>query len=105
MANTRYTLGLANVLVDGRRIIRLLQRPIAGGTVVSIKELATRIKEAVGYEGDLEFDASKPDGMPLKGLDSTRLAAMGWKPNTSLTEGLASTYHWYTNNLKVGVGS
>lgn len=78
---------------------------IAGGAVISIKELAVRIKEIVGYDGNLEFDTTKPDGMQLKGLDSTKLRALGWNPNTSLNEGLASTYRWYKNNVKVGVGS
>jgi GDP-L-fucose synthase len=62
------------------------------GQDLSIRELAEMIREVVGYDGRLEFDASKPDGMPRKALDGRRLAALGWTPRTSLREGLARTY-------------
>jgi GDP-L-fucose synthase len=61
----------------------------------SIKEIADMIREVVGYTGELKFDPSKPDGMPAKLLDSTRLQQMGWKPQTSTRQGLAITYEWY----------
>ena len=65
------------------------------GTDVSISELAEQVKEVVGYSGDLKYNPSRPDGMPLKSLDSTNLAGMGWKPRTSFHNGLAQTYSWY----------
>jgi GDP-L-fucose synthase len=71
---------------------------IGGGEDLSIKELATMIKEVVGYSGELQFDASKPDGMPLKSLDSGPLLEMGWRPANSLREGLAITYKWFLEN-------
>jgi GDP-L-fucose synthase len=61
----------------------------------SIKEIAGMIRAVVGYTGELTFDHSKPDGMPAKLLDSTRLEQMGWKSQTSTRQGLAITYEWY----------
>jgi GDP-L-fucose synthase len=68
---------------------------IGGGSVLSIKELAKLIKGVVGYQGELHFDTSKLDGMPLKALDSTELTAMGWQARTSFSAGLAATYRWF----------
>lgn len=68
---------------------------VGTGQEVSIGELAQRVCRAVGYEGRLTFDTSKPDGMPRKLLDSTRMLATGWRPHTGLDEGLAETYRWY----------
>jgi len=65
------------------------------GTDVSIAELAQLICKVVGFNGDLSFDDSKPDGTPRKLLDVSRLAAMGWKASTPLEDGLARTYRWY----------
>ena len=73
---------------------------IGFGTDVSIAELAKTVKEVVGFKGRLEFDTSKPDGMPRKLVDSTRMEQLGWKANTSLREGLASVYAWYLDKLK-----
>lgn len=68
---------------------------IGTGTDVSIKELAELIKEVVGYKGELVFDSTKPDGMPKKLLDVTKLNATGWKSKIQLRDGLARTYDWY----------
>lgn len=62
------------------------------GITTSIAELAETICEVVGYEGELRFDRSKPDGMPLKGLDSAALRALGWTPKYDLRTGLITTY-------------
>jgi len=72
-------------------------RPInlGGGQTVSIAQLAAQIKEVVDYPGKLEFDRSKPDGMPFKALDASRLLALGWRPGVGLREGLEQTYAWY----------
>jgi GDP-L-fucose synthase len=61
----------------------------------SIKEIAEMIREVVGYRGELSFDHSRPDGMPAKLLDASRLQQMGWKPRTSIREALAMTYEWF----------
>ena len=59
---------------------------------LSIAEVAETVKQIVGYTGKLEFDATKPDGAPLKRLDASRLCAMGWKPRVDFAEGLRETY-------------
>ena len=68
---------------------------IGTGTDVSIRELAEMICEVVGYEGTLEFDASKPDGTPRKLLDVSRMGALGWRAPTALRDGLERTYEWF----------
>lgn len=68
------------------------------GEDVTICELAERVARIVGVDGALKFDASRPDGVPRKLLDSSRLRAMGWVPKTDLEEGLRSTYKWYLDN-------
>ncbi len=66
---------------------------IGSGIDQSIGDLAQAVKEAVGYEGKLTFDTSKPDGTPRKLLDSTRIQASGWNPVISLQDGLKTTYN------------
>jgi GDP-L-fucose synthase len=61
----------------------------------TILELAGEVARVVGFEGELRFDASKPDGTPRKLLDVSRLSAMGWKPQVPLREGLQRTYRWF----------
>lgn len=65
------------------------------GVDTSIRELAELIARTVGYQGELAFDASKPDGAPRRLLDSGRLAALGWKARTPLADGLDAMYRWY----------
>jgi len=72
---------------------------VGSGEEVTIKDLARLVMEVVGFEGELRFDAAKPDGTPRKAMDSARLAALGWRASTSLREGLASTYAWYRANI------
>jgi len=68
---------------------------IGSGTETSISELAEAIAGAVGFGGDLKFDASKPDGALRKILDSKKLTALGWKPRYSLQSGMKHAYDWY----------
>lgn len=68
---------------------------ISAGVGVSIRELAQAIQQAVGFQGELVFDRSKPDGMPVKLLDSSKAQAQGWAAETSLEQGLANMYAWY----------
>lgn len=68
------------------------------GSDSSIKELAELIREVVNYSGELQFERSQPDGMPAKLLDSSRLKAMGWTPQTSIRTALAATYRWFLEN-------
>lgn len=65
---------------------------IGVGDDLTIAELATLVATAVGYQGKIAFDSSKPDGTPRKLLDSGRLHGLGWRATTSLTDGLASAY-------------
>ena len=68
------------------------------GEDITIKELAELIKQVVGFEGEIEWDSSKPDGTPRKLLDVTRLEAFGWKAQISLEEGIRKTYEWFIEN-------
>lgn len=72
---------------------------IGTGSDISIKELALKIKALVNYEGKLVFDSSKPDGMPKKLLDVTRIHDAGWHHKIEFDEGLKSTYNWYLKNV------
>lgn len=65
------------------------------GEDISISELATLIGAIVGFEGRIEFDASKPDGTPRKLLDVGKISALGWQARISLRDGIQSTYDWY----------
>ncbi len=71
---------------------------VGSGEEVSIIELAEKIKNIVGFKGDLSFDNSKPDGNPRKFLDSKLINDLGWKSKISLDEGLKLTYDWYKEN-------
>jgi GDP-L-fucose synthase len=62
---------------------------------VSIKELAELIRSIVGFEGEIEWDSSRPDGTPRKLLDSSRISNLGWKAEINLLEGIESTYAWF----------
>jgi GDP-L-fucose synthase len=65
------------------------------GEYTSIADLAAAIQEVVGYRGALQFDRTRPDGMPFKGLDSSALHALGWRPAWTLRRGLKQTYDWF----------
>lgn len=71
---------------------------VGTGEDISIKELAITIQQLVGYKGKLVFDATKPDGMPKKLLDVSRLRATGWKHQTSFEGGLKKTIEWFKKN-------
>ncbi len=73
---------------------------VGTGQDVSIKELAYMIKDIVGYEGNLVFDTTKPDGMPKKLLDVSRMSELGWKSKTQLKDGLENTFKWFKENEK-----
>jgi GDP-L-fucose synthase len=72
---------------------------VGTGIDVSIKELATLIKEVVGFEGNLVFDTTKPDGMPMRRLDVSKLSNYGWHANTELKDGLEKTFKWFIENI------
>ncbi len=68
---------------------------VGTGEDLSIKALAQKVANAAGFTGQIEWDASKPDGTPRKVLDVSRMKALGWKPTITLDEGIASTIAWY----------
>jgi GDP-L-fucose synthase len=68
---------------------------VGSGTDVTIDELAELVMQAVGLDGALEHDLSRPDGTPRKLMSNQRLAAMGWSPRIALPEGLKTTYQWF----------
>lgn len=70
---------------------------IGYGEDFTIRELAETIKKVVGYQGEIVWDTTKPDGTPKRLLDSSKLFKLGWKPKTTLEEGLTQTVNWYIN--------
>ena len=72
---------------------------IGVGEDIKIKDLARLVKEIVGFEGEIKHDLSKPDGTPRKLLDVSKIKELGWKPRTSLEEGIKRTYEWYVKQM------
>ena len=72
---------------------------IGSGEEISIEDLSMLIKKITNFNGEIEFDVSKPDGNPRKLLDSEKINSLGWNSKISLEEGIESTYSWYINNL------
>lgn len=73
---------------------------VGSGCEVSMKQLADIVKAVVGYEGEIRYDISKPDGMPRRIVDSSRINAMGWRAGTALEEGIKKEYLWYLENAE-----
>lgn len=71
---------------------------IGSGEEVTIKDLALLVKEVVGFEGELVFDTSKPDGTPRKLCDVSKLHGLGWRHRKNLKEGIAAVYQWFREN-------
>jgi GDP-L-fucose synthase len=73
---------------------------IGWGKDISIEELAILIKKTVGFDGDIVFDTTKPDGTPQKLLDVARMAELGWKAKITLKDGISQVYRWYLENSR-----
>jgi len=73
---------------------------IGSGAEISIANLAREIAAVTGYGGAITFNPARPDGAPRKVMDCSRIIAMGWKPQTRLTEGLRQAYAWYLQTLR-----
>ena len=71
------------------------RQSVGTGEDLAIHELAEMIAETVGYRGSVQFDHTRPDGMPRKQLDVSRLNPLGWSARIPLREGTAATYEWY----------
>ncbi len=73
---------------------------IGYGSDVTVRELAETVKRVVGFEGQIVWDKSKPDGTPRKLMDSSRLFAMGWKPEVDLEKGIRLAYQDFLGKLE-----
>jgi GDP-L-fucose synthase len=71
---------------------------IGWGEDISVRELAELVRRIVGFSGRLEFDSTKPDGVPRKLLDVSRMTALGWSPKIRLEEGIVSSHRWFVSN-------
>lgn len=71
---------------------------IGVGEDMSIRGLAEIIRKVVGYQGEIEYNTSKPDGTPRKLVDVTKINDLGWKATTSLEDGILKAYDWFLNN-------
>jgi GDP-L-fucose synthase len=71
---------------------------VGTGRDISIGDLATLVKDIVGFEGELKFNSTMPDGTPRKLLDVDKISKLGWQANIPLKEGLSKTIDWYQNN-------
>jgi len=74
---------------------------IGSGSEVTILELSDLIREVVGYQGEIIFNKSMPDGNNKKLLDSSKITNLGWSPKINLKDGLNSTYSWFLKNIKL----
>ena len=72
---------------------------IGSGEEISIKNLAYLVARTVGYDGQIKFDTTKPNGTKRKLLDTYKINSMGWKPLIKLEQGLLDTYKWYLANI------
>ncbi len=72
---------------------------VGTGTDHSVRELSDLVKGVVGFDGDVVFDTSKPTGMLLKRLDSSKIHALGWHPKNEIRGGLREAYHWFLQNI------
>ncbi|WP_408034122.1 Rossmann-fold NAD(P)-binding domain-containing protein [Thiorhodovibrio winogradskyi] len=82
----------------GSTIPRCSHLNVGTGVDLTIADLAHLVADIVGFQGQLVFDPSHPDGPPQKRLDVTRLNALGWRARIDLAEGIRQTYHWFLHH-------
>ena len=70
------------------------------GNDLRIADLADMVRDVVGFEGEIVYDASKPDGTPRKLVDTSKINALGWRAKTGLRDGIEDTYRWFLNNVE-----
>ncbi|PFG09253.1 GDP-L-fucose synthase [Marinobacter sp. LV10MA510-1] len=96
-----YVMGLNNDTYEANTQPMLSHINVGTGVDCTIRELAETMKRVIGFDGELAFDASKPDGTPRKLMDVSRLRALGWQASISLESGLQQTYSWFVANQGV----
>lgn len=100
-AASLFVMDLPRDIYDSRTSPMLSHINVGTGTDVSIQELAMTMRDIIGFDGDVRFDSSKPDGTPRKLLDTSKINSLGWKSSIKLRDGLSDTYGWYTAQLVV----
>jgi len=96
-----YMMGLDKSIIDENLPDPMMSHVNVGaGVDYSIREVAEIIKDAVGFEGELVFDETKPDGTPRKWLDVSRLSNLGWTASLDFKDGIKKTYAWYLDNIE-----
>ena len=93
-----YVMNLDQVTYETNTQAMLSHINVGTGVDCTIRELVETIAKVVGFKGEIEFDATKPDGAPRKLMDVSRLSALGWSAKISLEQGLARTYEWFLAN-------
>jgi GDP-L-fucose synthase len=88
------------LLLNSKLSNEILPINIGIGSDISIKSLAEKISKIVGFSGTIEWDKSKPDGVPRKLLDNSKIKSLGWKYEMQLESGLKRTYQWYLDNTE-----
>ena len=72
---------------------------VGSGNEITIKQLAETIKKVVGFQGEIIWDSSKPDGTPRKLMDVSKMKSIGWTYSTELDIGIEKTYKWFLENI------
>ena len=73
---------------------------IGVGDDLTIADLADMVRDVVGFDGEIVYDASKPDGTPRKLVDTSKINALGWQAKTGLRDGIENTYRWFLDNVE-----
>ena len=87
-----------NFIIENNVNVNLLN--IGSGYEITIKELALKIKDIVGFSGEVSFNTSMPDGIERKFLNSKKVMDLGWSPKISLEDGLIKTYDWFQKTIR-----
>jgi len=86
-------------LAQGMTEVKNCHINIGTGKEITIRELSSIIQETIGYEGEIRFDKSKPDGTPRKLTDVSKLNSLGWRHTIDVEEGVKRLYDWYTGSI------
>jgi GDP-L-fucose synthase len=95
-----FVMGLDNEVFHGSTQPRLSHLNVGYGSDCSINDLALTISETVGFEGEIIWDTTKPDGTPKKLMDSSKISKLGWHPSYDLNLGIKLAYDWYLKNSR-----